>query len=116
MYKTTNSPLHLMMAVIKKEQDEAAPAKPVTTSGVNKHQRKYEPDIPMSKEEASSWRREQRRKRNRESAAASRQRQRDRITELEAEVEEWKAKFAAVMEKLRTLEEASLSQNLPPLS
>jgi len=29
---------------------------------------------------------------------------------------EWTAKFAAVMEKLRTLEEASLSQNLPPLS
>ena len=47
---------------------------------------KYDPDVPMTKEEATVWRREQRRKRNRESAAASRQRQRDRIQELEEEV------------------------------
>eukprot|EP00957_Ditylum_brightwellii_P095053 7239457-Ditylum_brightwellii.AAC.1 len=99
------------MAVIKKEQDEAAPAKPVTTSGVNKQQRKYKPDTPMSKEEASSWRREQCWKQNHKSITASRQWQRDCITELKAEVEEWKAKLAAMMEKLRTLEEASLSQN-----
>eukprot|EP00957_Ditylum_brightwellii_P012703 960161-Ditylum_brightwellii.AAC.1 len=38
------------MAVIKKEQDKAAPAKPVTNSRVNKDQRKYKPDIPMSSE------------------------------------------------------------------
>eukprot|EP00957_Ditylum_brightwellii_P014792 1115248-Ditylum_brightwellii.AAC.1 len=38
------------MAVIKKEQDEAATAKPVTTSGVNKDPMKYKPDIPMSTE------------------------------------------------------------------
>eukprot|EP00957_Ditylum_brightwellii_P154030 11723291-Ditylum_brightwellii.AAC.1 len=38
------------MVVIKKEQDEAAKAKPVTTSGVNKDPRKYKPDIPMSTE------------------------------------------------------------------
>eukprot|EP00957_Ditylum_brightwellii_P091925 6999161-Ditylum_brightwellii.AAC.1 len=38
------------MAVIKKEQDKATTAKPVTTSGVNKDQRKYKPDIPMSTE------------------------------------------------------------------
>eukprot|EP00957_Ditylum_brightwellii_P094112 7164951-Ditylum_brightwellii.AAC.1 len=63
----------------------------------------------MSKEEASSWRREQRWNRNCESAA-------DCITELGAEVEEWKSKFAAVMEKLHTLEEASPSQNLPLLN
>eukprot|EP00957_Ditylum_brightwellii_P001342 105102-Ditylum_brightwellii.AAC.1 len=65
------------MAVIKKEQDKAAPAKPFTTSRVNKHKRKYKPDIPMSKEEASSWRREQCRKQNRKSASVSCQQQRD---------------------------------------
>eukprot|EP00957_Ditylum_brightwellii_P086912 6615246-Ditylum_brightwellii.AAC.1 len=50
MHKTTNSPLPLVIAVIKKEQDKAATAKPVTTSGVNKDQRKYKPDIPMPTE------------------------------------------------------------------
>lgn len=66
---------------------------------------RYEPDVPMTKEEAAIWRREQRRKRNRESAAASRQRQRDRITELEEEVEGWKAKFDAAMQRLAQLEQ-----------
>lgn len=69
-----------------------------------KPQMKYDPDVPMTKEEAAAWRREQRRKRNRESAAASRQRQRDRITELEVEVEEWKAKFEGVMSKIKELQ------------
>jgi len=48
----------------------------------------------MSKEEASAWRRKQRRLRNRESAAASRQKTRDRINELEKELDEWKSRFA----------------------
>eukprot|EP00957_Ditylum_brightwellii_P021814 1645817-Ditylum_brightwellii.AAC.1 len=38
------------MAVIKKEQDKATAAKPVTTSGVNKDPRKYKPETPMSTE------------------------------------------------------------------
>eukprot|EP00957_Ditylum_brightwellii_P203696 15335823-Ditylum_brightwellii.AAC.1 len=38
------------------------------------------------------------------------------FNDLGAEVEEWKAKFAAVMDKLRTLEEASTSQKLPLLN
>eukprot|EP00957_Ditylum_brightwellii_P155107 11807192-Ditylum_brightwellii.AAC.1 len=38
------------------------------------------------------------------------------FNDLGAEVKEWKAKFAVVMEKLCTLEEASLSQNLPLLN
>eukprot|EP00957_Ditylum_brightwellii_P089000 6777131-Ditylum_brightwellii.AAC.1 len=38
------------MAVIKKERDKATTAKTVTTSGVNKDPRKYDPDIPMSTE------------------------------------------------------------------
>ena len=76
-----------------------------------KPQMKYEPDVPMTKEEAAVWRREQRRKRNRESAAASRQRQRDRITELEGEVEDWKVKYAATLDKIRAMEE---ELGLPP--
>ena len=72
-----------------------------------KPQMKYDPDVPMTKEEAAAWRREQRRKRNRESAAASRQRQRDRITELEREVGEWKTKYENIMAKIRELEEAA---------
>jgi hypothetical protein len=67
-------------------------------------QMRYEPDVPMTKEEATAWRREQRRKRNRESAAASRQRQRDRIAELEVEVDEWKVKYQAALERLKGLE------------
>jgi len=41
---------------------------------------------------------------------------RDTASATKRSYKEWTAKFAAVMEKLRTLEEASLSQNLPPLS
>ena len=72
-----------------------------------KPQMKYDPDVPMTKEEAALWRREQRRKRNRESAAASRQRQRDRIVELESEVEEWKIKYEQIMHQIRDLEHST---------
>jgi len=70
-----------------------------------KPQMKYDPDVPMSKEEAAAWRREQRRKRNRESAALSRQRQRDRIGDLEVEVEQWKTKVKTIMERIKILED-----------
>lgn len=73
-------------------------------SNSKRPQMRYEPDIPMTKEEAAVWRREQRRKRNRESAAASRQRQRDRITELEDEVDDWKVKFQESVDRLTKLE------------
>lgn len=72
-----------------------------------KPQMKYDPDVPMTKEEAAVWRREQRRKRNRESAAASRQRQRDRICELEVELDGWKDKFDSIMARIKQLEDAS---------
>jgi hypothetical protein len=75
-----------------------------TRNSSKKPPMKYDPDEPMSKEEAASWRREQRRKRNRESAAASRQRQRDRIVELEVEVDEWKANYDEIMAKIKELE------------
>lgn len=84
---------------------KTAPKKKTATK--KKPQMKYDPDVPMSKEEAAAWRREQRRKRNRESAALSRQRQRDRIGDLEVEVEQWKTKVESIMERIKSLEEAS---------
>jgi hypothetical protein len=72
-----------------------------------KPQMKYDPEVPMTKEEAAVWRREQRRKRNRESAAMSRQRQRDRIVDLEIEVDEWKIKVGSIMDRIKKLEDAS---------
>jgi Basic region leucine zipper len=74
------------------------------SKGKPKPQMKYDPDVPMTKEEATIWRRDQRRKRNRESAAASRQRQRDRIDELESELNQWKAQFAAIQDKISMLQ------------
>lgn len=74
------------------------------TMGAKRPQMKYDPSVPMSKEDTSVWRREQRRKRNRESAAACRRRQRDRISELEVEVSDWRAKFDGALNKLKDLE------------
>lgn len=73
---------------------------------------KYDPDVPMTPEEAAKWRREQRRQRNRDSAAASRQRQRDRISELESLVQEWKAKVDTIMERVKELEARSCTPNV----
>ena len=102
---------HHEQTVVSSDDDEAGSLTGTTTkkSNTKKPQMKYDPDVPMSKEEATAWRREQRRKRNRESAAASRQRQRDRITELEAELEQWKSACDAVEAKIRALEEQSPS-------
>lgn len=69
-----------------------------------KTQIQYNPDVPMSKEELTAWRREMRRVRNRESAAASRRKVRDRIEELEDEVKTWKERYAEVMVKLSEAE------------
>ena len=67
---------------------------------MNKKQVRYDPEVPMTIEEAAAWRKEQRKVRNRESAAASRQKTRDRIEELEAEFESIKAKYAAATAQL----------------
>jgi hypothetical protein len=92
------------IAVATAKKSTATKKKTITKK---KPQMKYDPDVPMSKEEAAAWRREQRRKRNRESAALSRQRQRDRIGDLEVEVEDWKNKVESIMERIKSLEEAS---------
>lgn len=65
-----------------------------------KTQISYNPDITMTKEQLTAWRREMRRVRNRESAAASRRKVRDRIEELEDEVEVWKKRYQEVMARL----------------
>ena len=75
---------------------------------------RYDPDVPMSKEEAAAWRKEQRRKRNRESAAASRQRQRDRISELEQEVSEWKMKYEEALARMERLEQRKRMTHMEP--
>ena len=80
------------------------PAKLDAADAKKKTQIRYDPDVPMSKEQLAAWRREARRVRNRESAAASRQRIRDRISELEAEVDQWKSKYTQAMDRLEHLE------------
>lgn len=79
------------------DESDAAKAK--------KTQIRYDPDVPMSKDQLAAWRREARRVRNRESAAASRQRIRNRISELEDEVGDWKAKYSHAIRRLEALEQ-----------
>jgi len=88
----------------KKRKKSDASAAEKTAGNKKKTQIRYDPDVPMSKEQLAAWRREARRVRNRESAAASRQRIRSRITELETEVEGWKAKYQQAMERLEHLQ------------
>ncbi len=71
------------------------------TEGAKRPQLKYDPDVPMTREQTRAWRHDQRRKRNRESAAACRKRQRDLISVLEGEVAEWKAKFDNALSKIK---------------
>mmetsp|Transcript_22453 Transcript_22453/g.53002 ORF Transcript_22453/g.53002 Transcript_22453/m.53002 type:complete len:252 (+) Transcript_22453:190-945(+) len=76
----------------------------ICASKSKKTQIRYDPDVPMNKDQLAAWRREARRVRNRESAAASRQRIRNRISELEDEVGEWKAKYSVALQRLEALE------------
>ncbi|KAG7360149.1 bZIP transcription factor [Nitzschia inconspicua] len=69
-----------------------------------KKQSRYEPGVPMTREELKKWRKEARRVRNRESAAMSRKKNRERITELEIEVDEIKTKYAAALKMIIDLE------------
>mmetsp|Transcript_15726 Transcript_15726/g.45330 ORF Transcript_15726/g.45330 Transcript_15726/m.45330 type:complete len:199 (-) Transcript_15726:288-884(-) len=68
----------------------------------------YEPDVDMTKEQLTAWRREARRVRNRESAAASRMKTKNRISELEDEVNAYKSKYEAAMQKLAEYEAEAL--------
>lgn len=74
-------------------------------SNNKKTQIRYDPSIPMEKEQLAAWRREARRVRNRESAAASRQRIRGRITELEDELDNWKDKYHSVLFQMQQMQQ-----------
>eukprot|EP00977_Amphora_coffeiformis_P027453 scaffold34612_cov165-Amphora_coffeaeformis.AAC.19 len=69
-----------------------------------KNQARYEPGVPMTKEELAAWRKEARRVRNRESAAASRQKTKERIDHLEGKVAEIQAKYDAALRRIAELE------------
>mmetsp|Transcript_27393 Transcript_27393/g.31325 ORF Transcript_27393/g.31325 Transcript_27393/m.31325 type:complete len:318 (-) Transcript_27393:351-1304(-) len=79
-----------------------------------KYQNRYEPGVPMTKEQEAEWRLEARRQRNRESAAASRNKVRNRIEELESEVEDWKGKYSSLLKRIDLLENAMPSYSLTP--
>eukprot|EP00522_Entomoneis_paludosa_P011873 CAMPEP_0172439032 /NCGR_PEP_ID=MMETSP1065-20121228/142_1 /TAXON_ID=265537 /ORGANISM="Amphiprora paludosa, Strain CCMP125" /LENGTH=294 /DNA_ID=CAMNT_0013187655 /DNA_START=173 /DNA_END=1058 /DNA_ORIENTATION=+ len=81
-----------------------------------KRQARYEPGVPMTKEELQKWRKQARRVRNRESAAASRQKTRQRIDELEGEVSELQAELAAARARIAELEAVGASSGSPSVS
>ncbi|KAL7470153.1 hypothetical protein ACHAXS_010389 [Conticribra weissflogii] len=64
----------------------------------------YAPPKPMTKDELSAWRKEQRRERNRQSAAASRDKTRARIEELEGEVARWRHMYDDLRRKMANME------------
>jgi bZIP transcription factor len=84
---------------------ESAAAAAAAHANNKRAQIRYDPAIPMDKEQLAAWRREARRVRNRESAAASRQRIRGRIAELEDEVHDWKSKYITALSQLQSLEQ-----------
>ena len=88
-------------AVVKSGPTSKVKVKTSTKPRAPRKQMRYDPDVPMTKEEASAWRREARRVRNRESAAASRRKIRNRIEDLEEEVEKWKLKYENLMKQLK---------------
>ena len=84
------------------EEDRLVPS----IRGIKKTTR-YEPGVPMTKEELKKWRKEARRVRNRESAAASRQKTRERIDELEGQVADLQAQLAAAHARIAQLSNTS---------
>lgn len=87
--------------------DSYAPkAKKPHPTGIKKHSR-YDPGVPMDREQLKAWRKEARRVRNRESAAASRQRNRDRIGELESELGSVTSRYHAALRFIAAAERQS---------
>lgn len=84
-------------------EDEDGVRRKPSLRGIKK-QARYEPGVPMTKEELAAWRKEARRVRNRESAAASRQKTKERIEVLEAQVSTLQAKYDAALHRIAELE------------
>jgi bZIP transcription factor len=72
-----------------------------------KRQSRYDPGVPMTRDELTVWRKEARRVRNRESAAESRKRNRARISELEIEVDVLKSRYSTALQRIVELEAAA---------
>jgi len=88
------------------------PSSKVTTTSTKKHANRYDPVEPLAgPEDYTAWRRDARKKRNRESAQISRNKVRNRIQELETQVEDYKGKYLAALERIRlTTEEHNRRQ------
>jgi hypothetical protein len=69
-----------------------------------KRQTRYEPGVPMTKDQLTTWRKEARRVRNRESAAASRHKTKERIDELEGQITKIQSKYEAALRRIAELE------------
>lgn len=89
---------------------EAVISKPKPHITGIKKQSRYDPGVPMTREELKAWRKEARRVRNRESAAASRKKTREAVSQLQEEVDTLKSKYAAALKLIIDLE-ASRSVN-----
>ena len=95
-----------------READDEVLLDPITSkpkpsiTGI-KRQSRYDPGVPMTREELTAWRKEARRVRNRESAAASRKRNRERITELESDLDALRSKYSAALQRIVELEAAA---------
>ena len=108
-----NNPQAAIVRKRRMELRKAAASQPKTTNlanlNVHSHKNsrkvpKYDPETPMSKEEAAAWRREARRVRNRQSAAASREKTRVRIQELEELSSYWQDKYLNLKQKVHEFE------------
>lgn len=91
---------------ISSESDDVSSRAVPSIRGI-KRQARYEPGVPMTKEELQKWRKQARRVRNRESAAASRLKTRERITELESEVSDLQLELAKARARIAELESGS---------
>ena len=102
-----------------REEDEepeevvSGPRKKPHITGI-KRQARYDPGVPMTRDELTSWRKEARRVRNRESAAASRQRTREKIDELEDKLASLSSKYAAALKRIAQLEAGVSTHSIVP--
>ena len=96
-------------------EDEDGVRRKPSLRGIKK-QARYEPGVPMTKEELAKWRKEARRVRNRESAAASRQKTKERIEELESQVSTLQTKYDAALRRIAELEGHGAAMSTPIIS
>jgi hypothetical protein len=101
--KSTES---IKRARVDDEMVDPVTSKPRPSLTGIKKQSRYDPGVPLDREELREWRKVARRVRNRESAADSRKRNRDRVTELEGEVDILQSRYSAALQRIVELEAA----------